>query len=396
MKYHNLIHRSLLAPAVALLLCVGARAEESTTNTIKFSDPSKPGTVKINLGRGDLRIQGSDTSEVSVKSEAKAVTSKPRKDGLRVISAASSFSMTEKDNVVSLDSAGLDWGKGNADFHLTVPRNATVIVQSPWGGDITCGGISGDIEINCMHGEIKLDDVAGGVVVGTMNGEIRANIRELREGKPLSFTSMNGEVQLRLPENAKANLRLRTQNGSVLTDFDESILVTKAEAVSGFARGKSNVHWKDGGSKVLSAEIQDSIREATTLGVMAVKEALEAVKEGLEEARLNSDEARRQFEDARRQIERARRDAERARVDSERERREVARSNQNPEPKPAATPDTAVPAAPPRAPMPPKIPSIPTISGGKLVTGTLNGGGPEISVATMNGDVILRKTSSAK
>ena len=35
--------------------------------------------------------------------------------------------------------------------------------------------------------------------------------------------------------------------------------------------------------------------------------------------------------------------------------------------------------------------SIPTITGGKLVTGTLNGGGPEISVANMNGDVTLRQ-----
>ena len=34
---------------------------------------------------------------------------------------------------------------------------------------------------------------------------------------------------------------------------------------------------------------------------------------------------------------------------------------------------------------------IPTLTGGKLVTGTLNGGGPEISVATMNGDVTLRQ-----
>ena len=30
---------------------------------------------------------------------------------------------------------------------------------------------------------------------------------------------------------------------------------------------------------------------------------------------------------------------------------------------------------------------LPTISGGKLVTGTLNGGGPEISVSTMNGEI---------
>jgi hypothetical protein len=39
------------------------------------------------------------------------------------------------------------------------------------------------------------------------------------------------------------------------------------------------------------------------------------------------------------------------------------------------------------------VPAIPTISGGKLVTGTLNGGGPEISVSTMNGDITFRQAA---
>jgi hypothetical protein len=44
-----------------------------------------------------------------------------------------------------------------------------------------------------------------------MNGEIEANILAVKEGKPLSFTSMNGEIALHLPETAKANVRLRTR-----------------------------------------------------------------------------------------------------------------------------------------------------------------------------------------
>lgn len=368
---HRLTRSVLLAP-LALLLVTGVRAEEATS-TIKFSNPSQPGTIKISLGRGDLHVQGTDTDEVAVKSEANTQDGKQRKDGLRVISAASSFALTEKENVITLDAASLDGAKSNADFQLTVPRNTMVVVQNSWGGDITCAGISGDIEINSMRGEIQLDDIAGGVVVGTMNGEIRANISELREGKPLSFTSMNGEVVLRVPENTRANVRLRTQNGSVLTDFEESALVTKAEAAPGFTshRGRFGFTSKDG--KVLTAEIQDAIREATQLSATAVKEALEAVKQGLEEARLNTDEARRQVDKARRDIDRARRDADRDQQ--------------------AALPKPPAPPAPPKnavTPMAPKLP-IPTISGGKLVTGTLNGGGPEISVSTMNGDVVLRK-----
>jgi hypothetical protein len=47
--------------------------------------------------------------------------------------------------------------------------------------------------------------------------------------------------------------------------------------------------------------------------------------------------------------------------------------------------------APGRAPIPPIPPILPSISGGKVVSGTLNGGGPEIQIATMNGTITLRK-----
>lgn len=369
----------LILAGIAALLVSSARAEDSTS-TIKFSDPARPGTVKLSLGRGELRIQGADTNEVTVKSGAKVATSTTRQDGLRVLSAAASIALAEKDNVVTVDAGGSDWSHGsNPDLRLTVPRNTTIVVQNAWGS-IDCSGVSGDIEVNSMHGEIRLDEISGGVVAGTLNGEIRANIRELREGKPLSFTSMNGEVVVRLPESAKANVRLRTQNGSVLTDFDENALVTKTESSPGFPRTKIVTVGRN--NKVLTAEIQDAIREATQLSATAVREALEAVKEGFEASRLDSDDARRQVEDARRQMDRARREADRQRRDAE---RSASRS---------AQPGDTSPAIP-VAPLPPRAP-LPTITGGKLVTGTLNGGGPEISVSTMNGDVTLRKLEAKK
>jgi hypothetical protein len=376
-----------LLPRIALTLgCVLAAHADDTTQTIKFSDPSRPGTIKISLGRGELRVQGAETNEVSIKSDADVTSSKPRKDGMRVLSAASSFALSESDNVITLDS-GKDWGGGgNASFQLTVPRSTTIIVQNAWGGGVTCAGIDGDIEINSMQGELRLEDVAGGVVAGTMNGRIQASFRELHEGKPLSFTSMNGEVIVRVPESAKANVRLRTQNGSVLTDFPENALTTKTEASAGFSRTKSAF---PGNGKVLTAEIQDAIREATQLSATAVKEALEAIKEGLDAARLDSDNAHQQMDEARKEMDRARRDLDRARRESE--RRTSVRVDRPMAPAPAAEPVKPATPQPPRAPAMLKPKSFPAITGGKLVTGTLNGGGPEISISTMNGDVILRK-----
>src|SRR6185503_10394412 len=104
----------------------------------------------------------------------------PRKDGLRVLTTAGSFSLTEKDNVITLDAASDGWQGGSSDLRVSVPRNTAVVVQNSFGGDIACAGINGDIEISAVGGDIHLDDVAGGIVVGTVNGEIHASVRELR------------------------------------------------------------------------------------------------------------------------------------------------------------------------------------------------------------------------
>lgn len=325
----------LLFAATAGLLPVAISAEEATS-TITFSDPAKPGTLKVQVGRGDLHISAAETAEVVVKSDIKAVAKAARKDGLRVLTATSSFSLTEKDNVVTLDALSEGSAASSADFRITVPRATSVIIQNSWGGDITCTGLSGDIEINSMNGEIHLEDVAGGVVVSTMNGEIHASVRELQEKKPLSFTSMNGEVLVRVPATSRANIRLRTQNGSVLTDFDEATLVAKTETVS-----RSRMRTPPRPPRTSSqteSEVGEAVREAMQEAAQAMREGAAVAREAL---RAAADEFRSQ-------------------TDSD-------------------------------MPRPPRPPAVPTPSGGKLVTGALNGGGPEISIATMNGDVVLRQ-----
>ncbi len=357
MKSTRLHSSFLLAAGLGFaFFATGLRAQESG-NTIKFSDPAKPGTVKIVAMRGDIRIQGADTGEVTVKTEAKAVTRAPRKDGMRVLTASSSFALTEKDNVVTLDAASEGWHGGASDFNLTVPRNTSLVIQSSWGGgDIRCTDISGDIQINCLNGEVRLDNVSGGVVVETHNGEINASIHELREGKPLSFTSLNGEIVLRVPTETKATVRLRTQNGSVLTDFAENALVTKTESAPRSAsKGRRTITYSNGS---LPPEAREAIRESIRVATEVSREVAESVREGVASAR-------------------ARAEVDRERSERTRERAVEAHGS-------GAHP------VPPVPPMPP-MPSIPTISGGKLVTGTLNGGGPEISVSTMNGDVTLRQ-----
>jgi hypothetical protein len=304
---------------------------------LKFSDPAKPGKIRLRVMWGNITVTGADTQAVTIvaniKNKQQAQAKNP--DGLRRLDSETTYTATEKDNVISIELGG-DSPEQYADATLaiTTPRNTSVSVENTFGGRVDVKNIEGDIDIRGLNGEVTLDRIAGSALVETMNGEIHATFVKVTEGKPLFFSSMNGAIEVRIPANTKANVRLRTQNGAVLTDFDEKALITTTEAAHGrmtnpfraplpSANEYGNSDWHD--------DIRDTFREATEAGLEAARDAVVAARDAAQAAREG-----------------------------------VA-----------------------QAPLPPVLP---TISGGKIVTGTLNGGGPEIQIATMNGTITLRKT----
>ena len=357
MNTSRLLPSSLLATAMVVMLLTAARADENETATVKFSDPAKPGTLRVNVANGDIHIRGADTAEVSVTTDLKPETPALRQDGLRVLTSSSSYSLSEKENVVTLSYGTEGWPTNGGEFTITVPRSTVLVINSNFGGDVGIAGVTGNIEVKSLNGEVHLDDIDGAALVETMNGEIKATVHALHDGKPLSFTSMNGEVALHLPADAKANIRLRTHNGSILTDFDEKALVTKTESLRVTGHRHASHAVVAGPVTAISGdsspEVRAAVREAVQAGAQAAHEVAVAIKEAAIAAR-----------DAERQADRERRD----RDDDD---------------------DTPV------APIPP-LPPLPPMTGGKIVAGTLNGGGPEIRIATMNGDVTLRKIDGKK
>jgi len=309
----------------------GLRADEPVASSIKFSHPDKPETVRIYVAQGTLKIFANTSNDtVTVNTDAqpekKNVT---RPDGLRVIGSSASFSLTENENVVELNYGRDSVLTANADFTVEVPRNASIEVSNGMGAEIRVDDVMGDIEIKNMNGEVRLNNIGGGALVETMNGEIHATFATMPTNKALSFTSMNGEIEVHLPADAKANVRFRTQNGSILTDFPEDVMKTKSSPASPSA----------------SAEAARIARGAARQAAEAAKEVAEQVRDAIHEA---SDEMQDN--------------------------------------------GTAHPRAP-RAPRPPRPPSIPAMVGGKVVSGALNGGGVDLQIATMNGDIVVRKNA---
>ena len=341
--------KTSLPPKLLLgLLCVSlaatplARAgeDEVTTATVKLSAPGQPATLRLDMPWADIRITGVDGDTVTVESTLVQKNSKvDRPGGLRRLDDEVSFELTEKDNVVTLSLGGDNpWAGHDAEFKISVPRAMALSLKTEAGGDLVVVGVEGDVEINSMNGDMKLEGLVGSAVLNTMNGEVRAVYAKAPQ-KPVSITSMNGEVDLRLPADTKANIRLRTHNGSILTDFSEDALKTKTEG-SKHGAGYS-YSYGHGDTREIARAAAEGARVGLEVAREVVREVARAVKEESEK------------------------DAENAR-------------------------DGVAPRAPraPRAAIAP----LPPITGGKLVSGTLNGGGVDIKVSTMNGEITLRQT----
>lgn len=330
---HHFLRLALLVSLAAAPL---ARAEdEGSTATVKLSAPDKPATLNIDMPWADIRIIGVDGDTVTVESSLNQKNSKPARPGaLRRLDNEVSFEVTEKDNVVTVALAGDNpWAGHDAEFKISVPRSMALDIKTQTGGDLAVKGVEGDVCVENMNGEVRLEGLVGSAVISTMNGEVRA-IYAKEPTKPISISSMNGEVDLRLPAETKANVKLSTHNGSILTDFSEDALKTKSES------GKSGSYsFSYSGDSNAAAAAESAARAAADM---------------------------------------ARNAAEVSRTVAREVQREVTR---------AVKAANVAPRAP-RAPRPP----MPPITGGKLVTGTLNGGGVDIKVTTMNGEITLRQS----
>ena len=194
--------------------------------TIPFSDPSRPGTVRVNVFRGGITVKVWSGREVVVTTEARPRESRaqplPEAVGLRLLGQASGMTVEEENNVMSIGT-GRFGSRSETDVDLQVPARTNLKRGAVTGGEVLIEGVEGDIEVSNVNGDILLTEVAGTVVAHATNGDVRVSLKQVTPEKPMSFSSLNGDVDITLPPALKANLKLRSDRGDVYTDFDVQV-----------------------------------------------------------------------------------------------------------------------------------------------------------------------------
>ncbi|GAB2565473.1 DUF4097 family beta strand repeat-containing protein [Spirosoma areae] len=220
--------KKLLLLSAGFVWCIATvQAQEYKTKLANAKDRK----VTIEMDAGSLKIEGHNSDEVIIQASSGYEAPPERAKGLKPIYN------TAVDNsgiglAVTPESGGLKIEKATRrqiKYTIKLPRKVALLYQETnWqGSNVTVSNMDGDLEIRTNNASIDLNNVTGPVVANTINGEVSVVYSTLSQEKPTAISTINGPIDITLPATAKANLKLRSIQGEMYTDFDLGVKNTK-------------------------------------------------------------------------------------------------------------------------------------------------------------------------
>lgn len=208
-----------------------AQSGSTETLTVPLSSPGKQYTLKVHLVTGSIKVNGYDGKDIiiNVTPRGNDEEENPRTvNGMKRITSHGSFEVTAKeaDNTVTINTGNP--GK-SIDLELKIPQDVKLKAGTVNNGEVTVENLRGELEINNVNDKITLTNISGSVVANTVNGDVEVTFKTIDPKAPMAFSTLNGDVNVTFPMDTKANLKLKSDNGDVFSDFDIDIDKTPAK-----------------------------------------------------------------------------------------------------------------------------------------------------------------------
>ena len=196
-------------------------AQSGDRVTIPFSDATRPRLVKVSLLSGGITVRGYEGKDVLVEAKNKDGKSEAvpkRAQGMKRIKPTGSGLIAEEENNVVTVSTGVS--EHEVDLLVQVPVNTSLKLNAIDDGDILVENVEGEIEVNNVDGDVKLNKVSGTVVAHTVDGDLTVSLLKVNPGKAMSFSSLDGDIDVTFPVDFKASVKVHSNNGEIYSDFD--------------------------------------------------------------------------------------------------------------------------------------------------------------------------------
>ncbi len=208
---------------------------------VPLSNPGSPGKLILSaVFADDIIIKAHDGKDVIVifDGDGDDEGGNYSRNGLRKISTNGvGLEVTEDNNEVRIKTAP---NSHDLDLEVRVPKNFSLDIQVTHG-DITIEGIMGEHEVKATNGDVEMIRVGGSVVVSSVNGDIEVSMVSVTPNTPMSFTGLNGDIDVSFPANTKFTGKMKTDYGDVFTNFDMNIDRSSSASEISSGNGKYTV-----------------------------------------------------------------------------------------------------------------------------------------------------------
>jgi len=219
--------RTVALTGMMLTACALACAQDDGNRVVvPARNTSRPRVVVASSNNGSITVKTYDGKEVIV--ESGNLGRSRNRDGApagmhRIDVPERGLIVEEDDNTITV----LDHTPGGTHVTITVPPDTSLKLSSH-NGNLYAEGVHGEIDADCHNGSIKLVNVSGTVLADSQNGGINVTMDRVDAGKPSAFSSVNSTIDVTLPADLKANLKMRSSQGSIYSDFDMSVTSGRA------------------------------------------------------------------------------------------------------------------------------------------------------------------------
>ena len=215
---------------IIIMLASVVTAQEDATDrvTVELTDPGEPVFLSVGLVNGGIIVSGYAGNEVIVESRSKMhkiSTSKKtsgKAEGMkRILVSSSTITVEEHNNKIEINT---DSWANPVDLVIKVPHKTSLDLSCVNSGDIRVENITGDIEVSNTNGAINLMNINGSAVANALNQDITVTFSAVDPDKDMSFTTMNGDIDVTFPASLKAKVKIKANRGDVYSDFDVSAI----------------------------------------------------------------------------------------------------------------------------------------------------------------------------
>jgi DUF4097 and DUF4098 domain-containing protein YvlB len=258
------ISQRILILAATTLLVSAAWAQDQGREFHWRGKLTSQQLLEIKNINGDIDTKSTTGDEAQVTAEK----SGPQADQVRIEVVPSSEGVTicavYPSSIFSGESSGRceSGSHGNSSNVRGDRTKVHFTVLVPRGVRFSGLNVNGNINAEDMEGEVRANTVNGSVrvattkwaEVNTVNGSIHAAMGDAAWNGTLKIASVNGSVELRMPDDLSADVSFKSVNGSMSSDFP--LTITNNWPVGHHANGKIG----NGGRQLVIDTVNGSVQ----------------------------------------------------------------------------------------------------------------------------------------